>query len=84
MLACWIRRTHVFNQNACFIDDIHHVNENGNVTVVSKMDNDLKLILHHARKNLLVVILIDGSLNTFNAEIDGKLKNIGRVSSSKK
>lgn len=67
----------------CFciwVDDIYYVNENGNATSVLKTDGDIKQILHHPRKNVLMVVLLDGSLNTFTTEADGKLVNTGRVS----
>ncbi|XP_065211838.1 intraflagellar transport protein 140 homolog [Planococcus citri] len=89
MFSAWRPKTGGFRptfstDNVCFYaatlpDDINYVNENGTVSNVSKMDNDIKLILHHDRKNILIVMLIDGSLNTYNTEVDGKLKNIGRV-----
>lgn len=62
-----------------FSGSIFYINENGNVTAVMECQNEIKSMLHHEKKELLIVILDDVSVNQYATSLDGKIQHISKV-----
>lgn len=57
-------------------ENIYYISETGNILNVANFDFTVKFILHHPKKDLLVVILSNGSINQFSVHANGQLQNI--------